>query len=456
MATTLTTVYENILKSLGCEISDDRVYYPSGIEMKPLKVDGLEVVIPTKEMRRSANFKDYQAFHPLSESITLGESPVIKRFKDVVVHHLNSALGVALIDILGVCVDKNRHSTLSPDQLELMAEIPEVDQKTVDLFRTLMSKVVPGGEYQLITIYLKRKAEINGHTYNRGAMIAFPLIQELAKPDCKQVFGVDIRKKDRATLRALFEWILPGASTELYSRGSNSDVAPYFDCLLKTFILVQEYINNGIKTFASHAELGNDLITPMDWVDDVADLTKYVGHIPPMVGNEGAKPSEQHRASASVPAAPKASRAPAPQEPPAEKPKVREEESEPKQAPQASNQRRENPAAGNELQEWAREQQRNNGRRPPFAGRDRDRDRDDRDYRGRRDDYDDRRRQPEPLFGPDRDRRREEEARREREEERYYRRGRDDRYDRDDRNYRRGRDDYDDRRRDRYGRSDRI
>jgi hypothetical protein len=445
---TLTTVYEEILTSLGCEIVDGHVLYPGPAESKPVLVDGMPLVIPIKEIRNSAKVRDYQAFHPLSESITLGESPVIKRLKELVVFHLNTTLGVALLDILGVCVDKTRHSTLTPDQLALMSMIPEVDQKTVDLFRNLMAKVTPGGEHQLITIYLKRKAEINGHTYNRGAMIAFPIIQELSKPDSKQVFGIDVRKKDKATLRALFDWILPEASTELYSRGSNSDVAPYFDSLMKTYLLVQHYVNAGIRMFATHTELGKELITETPWKDDLDNLSRYVGHLPPMVGNEGVKPSELQRAAASTPT-PSAlmPKPPAPQAPPTERPRdtdPEERKSEPK--PQTY---RDNPGSGNELQDWAREQQRNNGRRPPFAGRDRD---DRRDYRDTRDDRD-RRREPEPLFGPNREQRREEEQRRDREEDRYRRREyREDRYDRA-----RGRDDYrDDRRRGDYDRGGRY
>lgn len=455
----LTTVYEEILTSLECEVVDGHVLYPSTGGIKPLKIDGLPVVIPIKEIRNSPNIREYRAFHPLSESITLGESSVIKRLKELVVQHLNSMLGVALLDILNVCVDKSRHSTLTPDQLALMAVIPDVDQKTVDLYRVLMSKMEGSTEHRLLTIYLKRKADINGHTYNRGAMIAFPIIEELNKADSKQVFGVDIRKKDKATLRALFNWVLPEAASGVYSRGSNSDVAPYFDCLMQTFLLVMQYINAGIRIFASHTELGEHLITPIPWAEDLNNLSRYVGHLPPMVGNEGTKPSETQRASAVTEHSDRLPKPPAPQEPPRderprEAPAERVAERKPEEKPATY---RDNPGSGNELQDWAREQMRSTGRRPPFA----DRGREDDSRRGYRDDRDrdDRRRQPEPLFGPNREQRREEEQRYEREASRYDRRdSREDRYDRA-----RGRDDYrDSRRRDdydrggRYGRGDRI
>jgi hypothetical protein len=93
----------------------------------------------------------------------------------------------------------------------------------------------------------------------------------------------------------------------MYTRGSNSKVAPFLDSLIKTVIVVLEPLNNLVDLFADKID-DTDMIR-VDYeplLEMITDLNKYsnlIRSIPPQAGNEGVMPIND-QVAASKPALP--------------------------------------------------------------------------------------------------------------------------------------------------------
>lgn len=288
----ITDVYKHILESLGCKIEDSLVSIKDSNEQwRPFTLEGKRFAIPTRDILQMANWKELVAFHPLSESVTEGESVVLKRFRRLVINSLTENMATLLIEIIRIANDKERHSTLSPQLTGLLAEIPDVDEKTGQAFEAIM-KAVNLEDKKLINIYLKRKADIGGKSWRRGAIVTFPFMDDVLDDSQKTVLGVTVRKKDKAVMKALMNWILPGFEQGAFSRGSDSDIAPYFDALIRSYLEVQRFLNAAVWKFREHLVLADEMNIDISWEDDIGDLRQYVGQVPTLAGNTGTKPVE--------------------------------------------------------------------------------------------------------------------------------------------------------------------
>lgn len=285
-------VYKRILESLGCKIEDSLVSVKDANEQwRPFTMEGKRFVIPTRDILRAADWKEMVAFHPLSESVTEGESAVLKRFRRLVIKHLTTQIGLLLMEITRIAIDTERHSTLSPQLTGLLAEIPDIDAATMKAMDAIMN-AVNLEDKKLVNVYLKRKAEISGTTYRRGAIVSFPFMDDVLDNAQKTILGVTVRKKDKAIIKALMNWILPGFETGAFSKGSNSDVAPYFDALIRSYLEVQRFLNAAVWKFRDHIVLADEMTIDISWEDDIGDLRQYVGQVPALAGNIGTKATE--------------------------------------------------------------------------------------------------------------------------------------------------------------------
>ena len=227
----LVDLYKAILVSMGCVIEDEMVSFSAPDGNIPITIDNKRLVIPTTDVLRASRWNEWIAFHPICESVVRGESPVLKRTRVIANLRLNTVLTILLQELLGIAADVSRHSQLSPGQLAMLSEIPDASQKTVDALDKVLDAVSSEGSKTLVSIYLKRGGVIDKQKYRRSAIVTFPILEEL-ESETSEVYGVKMSKKDKATLRALFNWIIPkaavGETSMEYSYGSSSDVAPYF------------------------------------------------------------------------------------------------------------------------------------------------------------------------------------------------------------------------------------
>lgn len=284
----LTTLYEDILKSAGLLIDETGLVnrINAGGQIIPVKVLKKHLFIPTNNALRLYSDDAHIAFHPLSESMVRGQSPVLKWLRQQLIVRLQAVLGEQFEELMQIAADPAIHRTLSPKGTEFLKVLPEADAEMVEKIATILGKV-DGERNKLLNIYLKQGGTIAGKAVRRGAIVTFPLINEFDNVDGR-IFEVKPRsKKEAKAIQKLFNWMIPDAdNVDTYSFGSSSDTAPFFHALVNGYIRIAERLNEITKTFKKQLDV-DELHIDLDWASDVVDLTPYRAIIPPLAGNEG-------------------------------------------------------------------------------------------------------------------------------------------------------------------------
>lgn len=317
----LLDLYKALLKTASFTVTEDNFVsrlLPDG-KVIPATIKGKRLVLPTQE--HLANPMDKVVFHPLSENILRGESAVLEEFRSSLNIKLNVTIGMVAYQLLRIATSTGTHAKLTPDQSEFLSKVKHADEKTLEVFRKLMKAMdLTQSQKAFVSIYLKRGGLVHGKKHGRVGVVSFPLYDELAKGG-HEIYGVKLRVKDIDSLKALFEYMIPNiGKKEAHNRGSDSDVAPYLDSLMKAFMTVAGPLNDLVELF--HNQLddpkeGDDEDGPTvsetlrfedSWVesfDNLATMVPEIRLIPVQAGGEGA-PSK----TAATPA-PHATHAPA-------------------------------------------------------------------------------------------------------------------------------------------------
>ena len=282
--------YKAILASMGVHPDADGLlsfYYND--DVTPIKIDDLRLTLPSPARLSSGDWHNLIAFHPLSENLVRGESPVLRKFKMIINVRLTSILADLLHQFTETAADTARHKTLSPKEQEMLSHLSEVDEKSLEAFDKIISTLSPDGSCRIINVFLKRRGGVyKGEKVARKAVVTFPILSEFDNGD-NTVYGVKLRKKDFAALESLLRYIVPdGDDIDAYSGAAGTSMfAPYFDSLLKAYINVAKRLNDVIDIHRKHLDNADSLYTDLSWVPKVADLTIYRNAIPALPGNEG-------------------------------------------------------------------------------------------------------------------------------------------------------------------------
>lgn len=284
-----------------------RVLYESNTgELKPVRIDGKELILPTREFQAKPDWTKFVAFHPLSESIARGESEVLNKSRDLISLRLFYKYFELSEALLMLAVNSEAQSKLTPSTMKHLEGLGDADAKTVENLSKIFAKAkatFTGGENRcLISLFLKRGGTQNGTKYSRLCVASFPYYEALLKvedepADKRQVFGVPLRAKDIKVLKRLHEIILPGSDEGVYSIGTNSQTAPYWGALVMTYTNILNQFNSLIKPFSKVIKSLKPVNT--DW--DVGDqLQQFRNQIPPMPYNEGADATAAPEATATT------------------------------------------------------------------------------------------------------------------------------------------------------------
>lgn len=290
------TLYKHILSDAGLSVdakglvSVDNSRFGVSEEKTPILIDGKRLVLPTYD-QLSEGGADKTFFHPLHENLLRGESAVVTRLRGLLSTRLDFTIGILIQHLLDICASVNRHKYLNPDQAQVLSIAPNCDELTCKNFASILVKSFEA-EHKFISFYLKRAGVVNGTKYARAGIISFPVFEEIAKQS-GEVFGIKLRKKDYESIINVFKYILKDIDKpEKYNRGSDSDIAPFMDALMKTFLAVSSELNDIVvcyKGFDKEANLESLEFNP-EWQDafiDLAVMGKEIKKIPPQPGNEG-------------------------------------------------------------------------------------------------------------------------------------------------------------------------
>lgn len=232
----LNSIYKAILETL--DITADETGLLSS-DVGPITVQDKRLALPTREVLSQLHDGKLVAFHPLSENLFLGLSPVLQATRSVVMMKLSDVITTAVYVLLTIRADNTLCEKLTAGQAEKMAYLVGADDKLLANFKKLVNDVLDNSNHRAVNIVLRRGSELKGVKYSRAAHVSFPLLQEISRSEDGTVFGVKFRKKDLGVLRAAFELVIPnGLEEDHYSAGSNSNVAPYFSSLIKAYATV--------------------------------------------------------------------------------------------------------------------------------------------------------------------------------------------------------------------------
>ncbi len=283
--------YKSLMASIGIYDGPDGKlsFIRDGVEF-PVLCEGKRLVLPTRDVLRTANWNECIAFHPLCESIIRKESVVVAKLRQLINYRITEVICEVATEILAVACDHTRHSTLSPKQAEMLSLIPDVDAKTCDSWNELVEVILQKADKRIVNIYLKAGGHVDNTAFRRAAIVTFPILEEF-ETTTLDVCGVKMRKRDKQAIGAMIKWILtPTGSATIpnYSYGSNDDTAPYFHALVHAFGGIAKRLN--AVSYLWRKVLGDNyklIHTDLDWIEAFTDLTVYVGAIPTLAGNAG-------------------------------------------------------------------------------------------------------------------------------------------------------------------------
>lgn len=303
--------YENVLPVVGLDIGSDDFLYTYSIdksnEKEPIvmMVNNLPVIFPTDSVLREGKWNDRIGFHPLSESVTRGISPVLLSMATTMKFKMIQAvfhIGLALLNVTKESREGNIKN-LPAKLVESLGTLPKtVDAKTITFF----SKIFAGyndTDKAIMKICIKRNGSILGTDYKRTTAFYFPIYDQLCEAiDEKKTefWGINAqRKSDLVVIKELLEIILPDIDDEnRYAAGTFVSTAPYLDSFIRAGVKVQESLNNAMEMLDKHisSTLRSHLYAATEWVEELEDLKDLRNVVPPLRFNEGEITEEEQRA----------------------------------------------------------------------------------------------------------------------------------------------------------------
>lgn len=288
-------LYSDVLGAIGASVDSQGLISQSfvGSDPTPVDIDGRRLVLPTPEVLAALDNSKMIAFHPICENITMGNSPVIEKFRRMVQTSLALRISTMAYILLDAVVNVPKDKELTGTILGFATHIPEASPKTLVALEKVL-QAMNGEDRTILRIYLKRQAELGGTKYRRAAQVYFPIMDEFAdnKPQ-DHIYDVKMTKRDKATLRQLFNILIPNIEVyDAYSVGSNSTVAPNFDALIRVTHKLCSEIGSRAYQYRKYLDV-TQYRTDMIWGDEELNLSEYANFIPTLDGNDGVVASNQ-------------------------------------------------------------------------------------------------------------------------------------------------------------------
>lgn len=269
-----------------------RVPIEDGDDKKPVFIDGKRLVLPIEAQLRNGDTANRIIFHPLCESAHKGESEIVSLLRHSITQRLNAVVCQLLIEFIALSLNQELHNRLNPNQVVVLSLLKDADKQLIQNIESIMMHAIKHKEHlDFVKIYLRRSGMINGKSVARAAIVSFPFYEKLVKDDAGTIHGVKLRKKDKALLIALFEYIFPGININgAYDRGSLSNVAPFLDALTQATANIVGCITAQADNYKNFFTDTSEFYIEAGWEEAfqcLGDLLPQIRAIPPQLINEG-------------------------------------------------------------------------------------------------------------------------------------------------------------------------
>jgi len=294
---TLTEFYKDVVKVADINVEkDDRLTF-GGYDVK---IDNLPVVIPTEE--KIKNLIRYEGnkpkpnwflFNPLDESILKGENKSLVKLINILTGVVSNKLFNFIVNFLqGIVENEGKIDDMEIisflDKLNNEIKTPvkqKIDTKTIENIVKLYENMIKENPLnKLVDFKIVKSGEIDGNKYVKVVNLHFPLMEKLK--DYKKntpIYGVKLRNKDIAVLKALFKWLFDLEDEDLYYGkpfGSNNKISPGFISAMKAY----DYLYNKasgkfekLKEFYDEKDIDDVFLKPLPVpVGDMMDFVELV------------------------------------------------------------------------------------------------------------------------------------------------------------------------------------
>ena len=294
---TLLEFYAKLLSDVGVFDKDGGglLFYNHAVDdARPVTINGTRLCLPTRELVRDGDWNARTAFHPLSEQINQGPSPVLNAFKSYVTEVLKGRFQVIALELAELAADAKRHKALTTKSAKFLTGLVGFDDTTATALHKVFKQVSEVPEKRMIGIFLQ-----NGGTPGalRSCNVAFPILDGAESEQTEEFFGVKMprKTKDKQLIVTLLQYVL-GNAKDYASEVKISD-APYFETLLLSFQALAKRVNGLIDLHGKACPDLQALRFDLEWAVWLEDFNtfveKYGVAVPALPGNVGFDPEPE-------------------------------------------------------------------------------------------------------------------------------------------------------------------
>lgn len=285
---TIEAFYLSILEYAGLSY-DKETNVTSNLNEKLGKftLDDKDIALPYYHCLKNPSGK--VIFHLLNESYTKPETALFNLYRKRLNLELNLKVLSIFVTLIEISSDKLYCNKIKNVKFaELLSNMPDIDLSAIEnLLQLTRASEKHNDENMLISVYLKKNAEINNVPYGAIAKINFHLYKELCKAlevkDGYKVYDYKLRKKDIISFISLFQIVFPDIENEqLYQDHTDNKVFRYLNVLLKGGYLISSRVNT-IATYIGeldeYKDKVKDLVFNHTWVEPLQQLYDMASEI---------------------------------------------------------------------------------------------------------------------------------------------------------------------------------
>lgn len=281
-------IYKHVFKFCGW-VADENGYARTSSGDEPIILNGKMIALPTAEHLRNPDPTRKVIFHPFSEFASRGESEIIKKMKSSVNMMLAVRFGFLARELMSIVADPKQQKGLSPEQLDVIVGIKEVDQKAITNWNARnIAFIKAGSDRGFLNIHLRRGGEYQGESFARVGLTVFPYYRTLSEETVKLE---GIRKGDIETFLQVYRAVFPEISIpEAYNFGYSGQIAPFCSALLLTGRKIALRLNEIVDLYGDRIANKEDIVTDLEWFTPLMDteaVSAQIRSIPMQEGNDG-------------------------------------------------------------------------------------------------------------------------------------------------------------------------
>lgn len=298
----LNEFYTQVLLDVGVFDADGEgmLSYNDGSKAKPVTISKKRLCLPTTAILKAGEWDSRIPFHPFSEQLNQGPSPVLNAFKNYIQERLKVTVREIATALMDLAIEPKRHKSIGAKASKFMLELVGADQKTADTLRKVLeASESAAADKRLLGLFLKNGGKDGAL---RTCHVSFPIMDDAYTDDTSVMHGVKMprKTKDKAHIVALMDYVLGDKEArEAYTTGSSDGEAPYFHALLSAFQKIATHLNDLIKLHTTGCPQLAGFEFQLGWAETMEEFEKFAKThgpaVPMLPGNRGVDSDEARK-----------------------------------------------------------------------------------------------------------------------------------------------------------------